>query len=70
MYTNEYGSDFKTDQDAMIPIICALINKSDFKGLKWGNPIVEDWSDPNNWNTIVTNARGIYDSYIDNFKKQ
>ena len=70
MYTNEHESDFKTDQDAMIPIICALINKSDFKKLKWGDSVVDDWSEPDCWTTIVGNARAIYDAYINNFKEQ
>ena len=70
MYTNEHGSDFKTDQDAMIPIICALINKNDFNKEDWGNPVNEDWSDPDCWPTIVSNARGVYNAYIENFKDQ
>jgi len=70
MDTNEYGSDFKTDQDAMIPIICALINKSDFIKTNFGNPLITDFADPFYFEEIVTNARSIYDAYIDNFKQQ
>ena len=70
MYTNEHGSDFKTDQDAMIPIICALINKSDFIKTNFGNPLITDFSDPFYFEEIVTNARAIYNAYIENFEAQ
>ena len=71
MNTNEHEIDFKTDQDAMIPLICALINKSDFKEQGFEDPLVsEELTDPFFWVEIVENARGIYDAYVENYKKQ